>query len=272
MPELPEVETIARGLAPELEGRRILAAEVRFAGAVGGDARLFCARVAGREVLGIRRRGKLLMADLDADLCLAVHLKMTGRLWTPPRGMPADRHTHVVMDLSGGGSLHFRDVRKFGWCRCLTLDELAALPFLQTLGPEPLDMSAADFLARLAGRTGRIKALLLDQKVLAGVGNIYADEALFRAGIRPTARADAVSPPRLRRLFAAVREVLLQGIRENGASISDYRDARGDAGAFQNSFAVYGRGGRPCVSCGGALRAESVGGRTSTYCPNCQKG
>lgn len=272
MPELPEVETIARGLAPEILGRRIVAAEVRYAGTVGGDARLFCARVAGREVLGVRRRGKMLLVDLDADLCLAVHLKMTGRLWVPPDRTPPDAHTHVVMDLSDGRSLHFRDVRKFGWCRCLTLDELAALPFLKTLGPEPFEMTADDFLARLQGRTGRIKALLLDQKVLAGVGNIYADEALFRAGIRPEARADEVSAPRLRRLFAAVVEVLEQGIRENGASISDYRDAKGDAGAFQNSFNVYGRGGQPCGVCGARLRAVTVAGRTSTYCPKCQRG
>jgi len=272
MPELPEVETIARGLAPEITERRIVAAEVRRAGAVGGDAGLFCARVAGREVLGVGRRGKMLLVDLDADLCLAVHLKMTGRLWTPPPGLPPDRHTHVVMDLSDGRSLHFRDVRRFGWCRCLTLDELAALPFLKTLGPEPFAMTADDFLARLAGRSGKIKALLLDQKVLAGVGNIYADEALFRAGIRPAARADGLSAARLRRLFAAVVGVLRQGIRENGASISDYRDAHGDAGAFQNSFKVYGRGGQPCAACGARLRSEAVSGRTSTYCPRCQKG
>jgi len=272
MPELPEVETIARGLAPEIVGRRIMAAQVRHAGAVGGDARQFCARVAGREVLGVRRRGKMLIVELDADLCLAVHLKMTGRLWVPPDGTGPDAHTHVVMALSDGRELHFRDVRKFGSCRCLTLAELAELPFLKTLGPEPFEMTADDFLARLKGRTGRIKALLLDQKVLAGVGNIYADEALFRAGIRPEARADAIGAPRLRGLFAAVIEVLAQGIRENGASISDYRDAKGDAGAFQNSFRVYGRGGQPCTVCGGKLKAVAVAGRTSTYCPKCQRG
>ncbi|EPR37089.1 Formamidopyrimidine-DNA glycosylase [Desulfovibrio sp. X2] len=278
MPELPEVETIARGLAPELIGQRIVAAEVRGAKAVGGDAALFTARVVGRAVEGVHRRGKMLLLDLDVPrekeggLFLAVHLKMTGRLWVPPEGTGPDVHTHVVMRLLNGRELHFRDVRKFGWCRCLTGDELAAMPFFRTLGPEPLEIGPEEFLARLEGRRGRIKALLLDQKVVAGIGNIYADEALFRAGIRPEARADALSAARLRRLFAEVQEVLRQGIRENGASISDYRDARGDAGAFQNSFRVYGRGGEPCVACGGRLRAVTVAGRTSTYCPRCQKG
>ena len=285
MPELPEVETIARGLAPEIVGQAVRDVSVRYAGAVGGDAETFSRRVTGKTVAAVRRRGKMLLLDLlDAEgaarpagqypipvMHVAVHLKMTGRLWTPPEGHEPDSHTHVVMRLSNGRELHFRDVRKFGWCRALTPGELEAMPFYAGLGPEPLEMSGDDFLARLAGRRGRVKGLVLDQRVLAGVGNIYADESLFRARIRPDASAAALGEKRLRRLFAALREVLLLGIAQNGASISDYRDARGDAGAFQNSFLVYGRAGRPCTVCGAALKSTTVAGRTTVWCPRCQR-
>lgn len=285
MPELPEVETIARGLAPEIVGHVVRDVSVRYAGAVGGDAEAFARRVTCRTIAAVRRRGKMLLLDLvDAQgaerpagqaprpvMHVAVHLKMTGRLWTPPEGHEPDSHTHVVMRLLKGRELHFRDVRKFGWCRALTPEELDAMPFYAGLGPEPLEMAADDFLTRFAGRKGRIKGLLLDQRVLAGVGNIYADESLFRARIRPDASAAALGEKRLRRLFEAVREVLLLGIAQNGASISDYRDARGDAGAFQNSFLVYGRAGRPCTACGATLKSTTVAGRTTVWCPRCQR-
>ncbi|EPR35478.1 formamidopyrimidine-DNA glycosylase [Alkalidesulfovibrio alkalitolerans DSM 16529] len=285
MPELPEVETIARGLAPEIVGQAVRDVSVRYAGAVGGDAETFSRRVTGKTIAAVRRRGKMLLLDLlEAEgaarpagqnplpfMHVAVHLKMTGRLWTPPEGHDPDCHTHVIMRLSNGRELHFRDVRKFGWCRALTPGELDAMPFYAGLGPEPLELAEADFMARFSGRRGRIKGLLLDQRVLAGVGNIYADESLFRARIRPDASAAGLGEKRLRRLFATLCEVLLLGIAQNGASISDYRDARGDAGAFQNSFLVYGRAGKPCTVCGATLKSTTVAGRTTVWCPRCQR-
>ena len=275
-------------------GRTIESVDVRYANATRTDAAGFSRRVTGRRVVGVRRRGKMLLVDLSGDasgdlpgaaeatepetaqdMHLAVHLKMTGRLWVPPCGDPAlatpDKHTHIVFHLSGGCVMHFKDVRKFGWCRAMTVRELAGMEFLRSLGPEPLEMSADEFVAAFKARAGAIKGVLLNQKVLAGIGNIYADESLFRAGIAPHAKASGVSRKRLAELHRHVREVLLQAIAENGSSISDYRTARGDAGAFQNSFNVYGRAGQPCFCCRTILAMRKVAGRTSTYCPCCQK-
>lgn len=287
MPELPEVETIARGLAPEIVGRTIEAVQVRYAGATGMNAGEFVRRVTGCRVEKVWRRGKMLLVDLSSaddpehtpehapDRHLAVHLKMTGRLWVPPCGDPAlrapDKHTHILFHLSGGCVMHFKDVRKFGWCRAVTCDELAEMEFLRTLGPEPLDMGADEFVATFKARNGAIKGVLLNQKVIAGIGNIYADESLFRAGIAPHTKASHVSRKRLTALHGHLQDVLRQAIAENGSSISDYRNARGDAGAFQNRFNVYGRGGQPCPICRTPLSVRKVAGRTSTYCSRCQK-
>ncbi|MFW5488558.1 MAG: bifunctional DNA-formamidopyrimidine glycosylase/DNA-(apurinic or apyrimidinic site) lyase [Desulfovibrio sp.] len=292
MPELPEVETIARGLAPEIVGRTIESVDVRYANATRMGADEFARRVTGCRVIAVRRRGKMLLVDLasatpskaaaspettdiTADMHLAVHLKMTGRLWVPPCGDPAltapDKHTHILFSLSGGCAMQFKDVRKFGWCRAMTDAELAELDFLCTLGPEPLEMSVEDFVIAFKARSGAIKGVLLNQKIIAGIGNIYADESLFRAGIAPHTKASQVSRKRLAELHRHLREVLLQAISENGSSISDYRNAHGDSGAFQNRFNVYGKGGEPCPRCKTKLAVRKVAGRTSTYCPSCQR-
>ncbi|AGW14601.1 bifunctional DNA-formamidopyrimidine glycosylase/DNA-(apurinic or apyrimidinic site) lyase [Megalodesulfovibrio gigas] len=274
MPELPEVETIARGLRPALEGRGIVSLDIRHAGSVRGglDAKTLAATVPGRRILAVSRRAKLLLLTLSDDLILAFHLKMTGRLHLPAPDELPDRHTHLIFHLDNGGRLFFMDMRKFGYCAALTAGQLQAFPFYAALGPEPLETSPEDLAGRLKGRRGRIKALLLDQTVLAGVGNIYADEALFRAGLRPDAPADAVSASRKIGLMTHVRAVLQEGIDSCGASIRNYVDARGDAGAFQNTFNVYGRAGQPCPRCAASLEKMTVAGRTSTFCPRCQHG
>ena len=296
MPELPEVETIVRGLAPELSGRAIAGVQVYYPGALvrpcGGESRLstaddggFAARVTGRAIRNVRRRAKLLLMGLgsqsasmaeDVDLLLAVHLKMTGSLWIPPK--PAggasknpDSHTRIVFSLDDGRELHFRDPRKFGYCLALSPAELAADPFFSTLGPEPLEVSDSDFAGLLRPRNRNIKALLLDQTVIAGVGNIYADESLFRAGIRPQRRGAELSLSSLKRLHAGLQDVLRQAIAENGSSFRDFVDHKGDSGAFQNLFRVYGRGGQPCAACGQPLASAVVAGRTTVWCPRCQK-
>ncbi|MDD4952965.1 MAG: DNA-formamidopyrimidine glycosylase, partial [Desulfovibrionaceae bacterium] len=168
-------------------------------------------------------------------------------------------------------SLVFADLRRFGWCRAVSPNGFKDWDFFRSLGPKPLEIGPAEFADRFRGRRASIKALLLDQRVVAGVGNIYADEALFRAGIRPTARASDISPNRLRGLHAALSAVLGQAISENGSSIRDYVDSRGAAGAFQNSFRAYGRAGLACPRCGENMVRVRVAGRATTYCPGCQK-
>lgn len=297
MPELPEVETIARTLAPEVESRLILAVDVPDQSAVATDSgtpdpEAFRQLVLGRRIATVDRRGKLLLLHLQAPGghdggTIAVHLRMTGRVLALPSG-EAPVRPRVILSLSdrgqGGLQLVFSDVRRFGRMHAFGPGggpgSIERWPFFRDLGPEPLVMSAQEFRQRVlypgamaqGGRKSkaRIKALLLDQTVLAGIGNIYADEALLRAGIRPDAVTGRLSARRLDRLFAAIQAVLAQAIAENGSSIRDYRDAHGDAGAFQNHFLAYGRVGEKCLDCGAVMQSLRVAGRTSTFCPRCQ--
>jgi formamidopyrimidine-DNA glycosylase len=277
VPELPEVETIKRTLGPEAIGREIERVEVLDPAALFPDPAAFQALATGRRIDSVRRRAKLLLLDLsplggDGGAILAVHLRMTGRVFVLAPGMETDR-TRAVLHLSGGLRLAFADLRRFGSMHAFPANGaggIASWPFYAQLGPEPLTMSAVEFCACLGQGRARIKALLLDQSVVAGIGNIYADESLFRAGIRPDTPAVQISPKKRTTLFAAVQSVLAQAIAENGSSIRDYRDAHGDAGAFQNHFRAYGRAGEACLVCGAIMRVMRVAGRTSTYCPCCQ--
>lgn len=274
MPELPEVETIARGLAPEVEGRVIERVEVLDPSALHPSPEAFSALAQGRTIARVARRAKLLMLHLtcdgDDDSILAVHLRMTGRVMTYKPGEIPER-PRVLLHLSGDVLLSFADVRRFGSMHAFLPGEIDSWPFYRDLGPEPLTLSAADFRARIPNSRARIKALLLDQHIIAGIGNIYADEALFRASIRPDTPANKLTPARLTKLHAAIQAVFTQAIAENGSSIRDYRTAHGDAGAFQNSFRAYGRAGQPCTTCGRPMTSAKVAGRTSTYCEKCQK-
>ncbi|MFV0422683.1 bifunctional DNA-formamidopyrimidine glycosylase/DNA-(apurinic or apyrimidinic site) lyase [Oleidesulfovibrio sp.] len=295
MPELPEVETIACGLRPELEGREFVAVDVRNSGSVHGDRHAFDCCVLNRRITTVGRRGKLLLIHLaapedDDTTCkaalefaetsdlpdmLAFHLRMSGRLFMYDADQPAGVHTRLIFTLDNGRKLFFDDARKFGSCRALSPDSRPLWKFWATLGPEPLEIGRKEFIDLFRGRRKAMKALLLDQTVIAGVGNIYADESLFRAGIRPDTRpaewSAQAAARRLGRLYDELREVLHESIRECGSSIRDYRDAKGDAGAFQNSFRVYGRSGQQCVVCKDALTTAKVAGRTTVYCVNCQK-
>jgi formamidopyrimidine-DNA glycosylase len=275
MPELPEVETIARGLRETLPGLAFAGVAVYDLRAVPGhEPEEFVRRTRGRTVANVRRRGKLLLLDLEFDAApqsvLTVHLRMTGRVVHGPDRAP-ESHERIRFSMNDGSVLTFADVRRFGGCRVFTPAELERWTFWNVLGPEPLEIGEAEFVELFRGRRAKIKGLLLDQRVIAGVGNIYADESLFRAGIRPDAVASGLSAARLKRLRKALCEVLRQAIAENGSSISDYRNARGDAGAFQNSFQVYGKAGEPCARCGRTLCGCRVAGRSSTYCDECQK-
>ena len=286
MPELPEVETVVRTLRPHVQGLILLCARELRPCALKGS-RPF-ASLEGAAVTAVRRRGKLALVELargDERLVLAVHLRMTGSLLARD-GLALDGpgaleamagpRTRAVFGFAQGpawpctAAVLFDDVRTFGRILAGGERELAAWPFWRTLGPEPLEMDAGAFRAAVRGRR-RIKALLLDQKTLAGIGNIYADESLFAAGIHPETPADGLSAEAKDRLFQSLRKVLEKAVAECGSSISDYRDANGNPGSFQNSFAVYGRAGEPCFLCGRPLVRIKVAGRSSVVCPRCQR-
>jgi formamidopyrimidine-DNA glycosylase len=263
MPELPEVETVARSIAP-LVGRRIVSAEFRSLRILrGGDPDGMAAGLAGRRIAGIKRYGKFLVMPLEGGGYVLIHLGMTGRLLL---GGPIGKHTHAILTLDKGVLL-FNDSRQFGSFQLS--EEFPAR--VARLGPEPLEISLADFANALKRHKTRIKALLLNQRFLRGVGNIYADEALFRAGIHPTAIANRLRGERARKLYEGVQAVLREAIDAGGSSISDYVDAQGRKGFFQFSHRVYQRTGEPCVSCGTAIRRLVITQRSSHFCPKCQR-
>ncbi len=284
MPELPEVETIARALAPGLVGRVVTGAEVVDAKLLAAPktARAFKEAITGRRIAAVRRRAKLLLLDLtarpdvagDEPAILAMHLKMTGRFHIAPAASAAGtppKYTRLLLPLSDGNALVFSDMRRFGTARLLSPAGLAAWDFYAALGPEPLDMTPEELKTALARRTTRIKAALLDQTVIAGIGNIYADEALFAAGIRPDTPASALSPGQREKLLAAIQAVIAKALAAGGSTIRDYRTPDGVEGGFQHHFTVYGRGGEPCSACGAKLSSVKIAGRTTTFCRCCQK-
>ena len=296
MPELPEVETIVRTLAPQITGKRIAAVTVLHAKSLqaGGE---FLPLLRGARIIRVFRRAKLLLLalepehnlEMNPEIILAFHLKMTGRFFVHPAGTAPLKHTRIIFDLvdsgaevppagsptSLGARLFFDDMRTFGYCRVLLPQDLPEWPFWAALGPEPLESTPQElarmFAARFASKRSAVKGVLLDQTVIAGIGNIYADEALFSAGITPTAKAADISPKRLLRLAEALQAILRLSIEECGSSIRDYRDALGNAGAFQNSFAVYGRKGENCSTCGTPLTSTRVAGRGTVFCAMCQQ-
>lgn len=270
MPELPEVEVIARGLNDSVAGRAIVGVEYADLTRLSEPAETLLPKLPGQTVKRVYRRAKVLLVEMARGMTLGFHLKMTGRVVHGPMREP-DKHDRLFMGLDDGSLLSFADMRKFGYVRSFTPDELEQWDFLLKCGPEPLETDAKILAKRVVGRKGRIKGLLLDQSVVVGVGNIYADESLFRARIHPEARADRLSLKRLTVLFEEVQAVLRQAISENGSSIRDYVNADGDAGAFQNSFNVYGRKGAACTECSRSLTTAKVAGRTSTFCPRCQR-
>jgi len=284
MPELPEVETVVRTLGPLVIGRVLGRAEVLCPKILRQTPAAGLAELAGRRVRSVRRRGKMILIDCG-DLGLVFHLKMTGQILVVPAEAPRDKHTHLVIGLHDGvprrrvagadaaaaDELRFHDVRKFGFCRICPSGELASAPEIAALGPEPLEIGLEEFRARLSRRRGRIKSLLLDQAVIAGIGNIYTDEILFGAGIHPLTPVERIRRPRIEALFMEMRAVLERAIDAKGTSISDYVDAQGSPGGFQNLLRVYGREGEPCIRCGTAIRRIVIGGRSSSFCPKCQR-
>ena len=283
MPELPEVETVRRGLAPVIEGRRIARARVNRPDLRWPLPERMAERLEGARVTRLGRRSKYLLAELDTGETWITHLGMSGRMLVSgdPLGRfvhdhPApEKHDHVVIDLEDGARVTFNDPRRFGAMDLVATGELEAHRLLAGLGPEPLGNGFdEDYLvARLAGRRTPVKAALLDQRLVAGLGNIYVCEALFRAGISPMRRAARLSARRAAALVPAIRAVLADAIEAGGSSLRDYRQADGELGYFQHAFDVYGREGAPCrrPGCGGTVRRKVQSGRSSFYCATCQR-
>ncbi|MCX7682050.1 MAG: bifunctional DNA-formamidopyrimidine glycosylase/DNA-(apurinic or apyrimidinic site) lyase [Anaerolineae bacterium] len=272
MPELPEVETVVRSLRAPLTGRTIVGVEVYWPRSiVPSDPPAFSHRLSGQQIKAIERRGKWVMVTLSEDMLL-IHLRMTGRLmFTSGTRTVDDRHLRVRLILDNGQALDFVDPRKFGRMILTNRPDEA----LGNLGPEPLgeDFTAAWLGEMLTHRRGRIKTVLLDQSFLAGLGNIYSDEALWRAGIHPLREARSLAPAEVEQLHQAIRNVLSEAIAGGGTTLADqsYRQPDGRQGDFAAALAVYRRAGRPCPRCGAAIERVRLGQRGACYCPVCQK-
>jgi len=283
VPELPEVEVVRRTLAPHLEGETITRVEVRAARLREPlDAAAFARDAAGRRILGLRRRAKYLLIDLEGGTTLVIHLGMSGRLAVTDAAAAGSEatnaepplHEHLVVHLASGRRLAFRDPRRFGQAFTLPTATLDADRRFRHLGVEPLAAQGGltgELLERAAaGRRGPVKPFLMDATVVVGVGNIYASEALFEAGIHPKRSVARIAAQRWQRLAAAVRDVLQRAIDQGGTTLNDFSDAEGNAGYFQVSLAVYGREGEPCRRCGEPVRRLTQAGRGTFYCPGCQ--
>ena len=286
MPELPEVETIARQLRGMVVGRTISGFRSEWVKLTEPEpGALFAARLVGRTIAGVRRRGKLVVFDLAEGDALVVSLRMTGRfLFIEPGGSDGDRFVRGTVEFADGSALAFADTRKFGRMALVDAADIspergaaqrvARAPLHRSLGIEPLSRSfTVRWLGELLARRPRaaIKPLLLDGRAIAGIGNIYAIEALWRARIHPLRAAGSLRAADVARLHEALRWVLRKGIRLGGASRRDYRDARGAQGRMQREFQVYGRAGEPCPRCGAEIRRTVVGGRGTFHCPRCQR-
>jgi formamidopyrimidine-DNA glycosylase len=295
MPELPEVETIAADLRPHLVGRTIIRCELRFPSIVRHpEPEVFVDSVVGLRVASVGRRGKYILIRTDADVALVVHLGMSGELRLLDPATPIALHTHAIFDLDDGSEggvppqggapgkagsrrtplrqLRYRDPRRFGRLLLGTEADLVASGKMPRLGPEPIDpaFNAEDLYRRFRTRRAKLKAILLDQSTIAGVGNIYADESLHRAGLRPDRLAGSLSRKSAGRLHQSLRDSLRVAIENRGSSVDTYRDAWGSMGTQQEKLLVYGRAGEPCFTCGRPLSLVRIAGRSTVFCRHCQ--
>jgi formamidopyrimidine-DNA glycosylase len=267
MPELPEVETTVRGLARVLEGQRIDSVEARRPDLRRALPEDLGQRLTGARVTGLRRRAKYGLIDTDREDTLVFHLGMSGRWRVDPAEL--EKHDHLVLAVADGRRVALNDPRRFGSVDLVRTAALAEWPPIAELGPEPFDLTPETLRSRLAGRKAPVKQLLLNQSIVAGLGNIYVCEALFRAGIHPRRAAGSISLVRLRRLVPAITQVLEEAIAAGGSTLRDFASPEGDLGYFSKSFSVYDREGAPCA-CGGSVRRIVQGGRSTFYCPSCQ--
>jgi formamidopyrimidine-DNA glycosylase len=275
MPELPEVETVRRGLALRISGRRILQAELRRADLRRPFPPALATHLDGARIGGLTRRGKYILIELDSDGLMLLHLGMSGRVTAGSATLPDLPHDHVVLRLDDGTVIRFNDARRFGLIDYMKRGDAAQHPLLAGLGPEPLEAAfdGSYLVATLAGKMTPIKSALLDQRIVAGLGNIYVCEALFHSGISPRRLAASVGRRRADRLVAAIQSVLSEAIAAGGSSLRDYVQADGELGYFQHRFAVYGREGSPCPGCDcpGGVRRIAQSGRSTFFCAKRQR-
>ena len=275
MPELPEVETVRRGLALKMSGRRILQAELRRPDLRRPFPPALAARLDGAQIGALRRRGKYILIELDSDGLLLLHLGMSGRVTAGSAELPDTPHDHVVLRLDDGTVIRFNDPRRFGLLDYVKRAEETQHPLLAGLGPEPLEAEFDDayLSTALAGKMTPVKSALLDQRIVAGLGNIYVCEALFRSGISPRRLAASIGRERAQRLVAGIRSVLTEAIEAGGSSLRDYVQADGALGYFQHRWAVYGHEGDPCpgCNCGGGVRRIVQSGRSTFFCAKRQR-
>ena len=267
MPELPEVETTVRGLAKVLQGRRLTSVEARRPDLRRALPVDLGQRLTGARVIGLGRRAKYGLIDTDRGDSLVFHLGMSGHWRVDPS--ETGKHDHFILETDEGRRVALNDARRFGSLDLVPTVDISDWPPFKALGPEPLDLDPRDLHRRLSGRTAAIKLLLLDQRLVAGLGNIYVCEALYRAGIHPKRAGGSVSLERLRKLVPAIHAVLAEAIEAGGSTLKDFVSPDGELGYFSKAFAVYDREGKPCA-CGGTVRRIVQGGRSTFYCPECQ--
>jgi formamidopyrimidine-DNA glycosylase len=280
MPELPEVETIRLGLQKYLVGHTILLVDVRLSKMFHGDPE----KVAGAKVTGVRRFGKGLVIDLDNGYSIAAHVKMTGQFIYVGKdaqsahiseekvGKLPGQFTHVIFHLDKNAILYFNDMRQFGWITVVETDNVSELPFFKELGPEPFkDLTLEKFREIVSGAKTPIKLLLMDQKKISGIGNIYANDALYIAGIHPKRPASSLTANEQSKLLSAIETVMKKGLEVGGASEWHYVNALGEVGRYQDFFQVYGKNGKPCKKCGTIIEKVTLGGRGTFFCSTCQK-
>jgi formamidopyrimidine-DNA glycosylase len=268
MPELPEVETTVRGLARVLQGQRIASVEARRPDLRRALPVDLGQRLTGAHVTGLRRRAKYGLIDTDRGDTLVFHLGMSGKWRVDPTEI--EKHDHFIIETDEGRRVALNDPRRFGSLDLVATDGLEQWPQFKALGPEPLELDARELQRRLAGRSAAIKLLLLDQRIVAGLGNIYVCEALHRAGIHPGRAGGSISLNRLKRLVPAIHDVLAEAIEAGGSTLRDFASPDGELGYFSKRFAVYDREGQQCA-CGGSVRRIVQGGRSTFYCPKCQR-
>jgi len=271
MPELPEVETIVRGLKRTVLGKKIKTIKIVPSRVLQNNPRYLKRNLTGLKIVSVKRRGKNIILQLSGGNLLLIHLGMTGNLIYLKRPAPLKKHDHLNMEFSDKSQLRYNDPRKFGKFKLVKSSRKENIEDLKSLGPEPLEITENDFVRLVQTRRGRIKSTLLNQKFIAGIGNIYADEVLFEAKIHPEERACNISLNRLKKLHQAIQKILKKAIKSGGSSIDNYLDLEGRQGLFQLQHKAYGKKGKPCPRCGTKIKRIVVNQRSSYFCPKCQR-
>ncbi len=271
MPELPEVETIVRGLKRTVLGKKIKAITIVPSRVLRNKLSYFKRNLIGLKIIGVKRRGKNIILQLSSGNLILIHLGMTGNLIYLKRPAPLIKHDHLNMEFSDKSQLRYNDPRKFGKFKLVKSSRIENIGDLKSLGPEPLEITENDFIRLLQTRRGRIKSTLLNQKFIAGIGNIYADEALFEAKIYPEEKPCNISSNRLKKLHQAIQKILKKAIHAGGSSIDNYLDVEGKQGFFQFYHKVYGKTGKPCPRCKTRIKRITLNQRSTHFCPQCQR-